>query len=89
MEQAATRPSFGGGLLAGFALPAIVSIVSDGLEFFEPRGLGTALLVALVAVGCLVFSNARLFALGALLGAGAYYPFALVWAAGHGMSLGG
>ena len=45
--------------------------------------------MALVAVGCLVFSNARLFALGALLGAGAYYPFALVWAAGHGMSLGG
>jgi hypothetical protein len=89
MDPAHTRYAFGGGVVAGLALPTIVSVLSDGLELFEPRGLGTALTVAVLAVACLLVSGWRTFALGALLGAATYYPLALWWAATHGMSLGG
>lgn len=89
MDPAAARYSFGGGVITGLALPTLVSVLSDGREFFEPRGLGTALAVAVLAVACLLVSGGRNFALGALLGAATYFPLALLWAVDHGMSLGG
>lgn len=89
MDAPSGATSLGAGVLLGLALPVVVSVASDGLELFEPRGLGAALFTGILALAAAIFGGHRLFALGVLLGAAAYYPVALVWAVGHGMSLGG
>lgn len=77
------------GVILGLALPTLVSIATDNPELFGAPGFAAAILVGILALVGLTDPAARLFALGALLGTVAYYPFALFWAAGRGMSLGG
>jgi hypothetical protein len=89
MEPAASLREFAAGVVTGIAVPTAVSVLSDGWELFEPRGLGTALGLTIVAIIGLLVRDCRMFALGTLLGAALYVPIALVWAAGQGMSLGG
>ena len=89
MDPTGDGRRLGAGALLGITGPIIVSVVSDGLDLFEPHGLGTALVVAILALVGVLVSQHRLFWVGALFGAAAYYPVALAWAINDGLSLGG